>query len=69
MLLLKRMCKRGLKLSPNERLKRYIKNKNALGYKRVSFFVDKKVWKYFIKNAKKNNMTINDYLKFLLDFN
>ena len=50
------------------RLQRYTKKKKDLGQKRVSFFVDESVWKYFKKNANKNNMTINDYLKKLLDF-
>ena len=50
------------------RLQRYIVNKKSLEQKRVSFFVDEKVWKFFKKNAKKNNLTINDYLKELLDF-
>jgi len=50
------------------RLQRYIKNKKKLGYKRVSFFVDIKVWKYFKRNAKKKNLTINEYLKYLLNF-
>jgi len=51
-----------------KRLKKYIDKKKSLGQKRVSFFVDEKLWKYFKKNAKKNNMSINDYLKALLDF-
>ena len=50
------------------RLQRYIKNKEKQGYKRVSFFVEKKVWRYFKRNSKNKNMTINDYLKYLLDF-
>jgi len=50
------------------RLQRYVKNKRSLGQKRVSFFVDEKVWKYFKKNAQKQDMSINDYLKHLLDF-
>ncbi len=52
----------------DNRLQRYTKRKKALGQKRVSFFVDEKVWKYFKKNANKRDMTINDYLKYLLDF-
>jgi hypothetical protein len=52
----------------NQRLKRYIDNKKKLGQKRVSFFVEEKVWNYFKRNAKKKNMSINDYLKHLLDF-
>jgi len=28
------------------RLQKYIKNKKRLGQKRVSFFVDEKVWKF-----------------------
>ena len=50
------------------RLQKYIKAKKRLGQKRVSFFVDEKVWKFFKNNAKKSNMSINDYLKHLLDF-
>ncbi len=50
------------------RLQKYISNKKRLGQKRVSFFVDEKVWKYFKKNAQKQDMTINDYLKYLLNF-
>jgi len=50
------------------RLQKYIKNKKRLGQKRVSFFVDEKAWKYFKKNAQNNNMSINDYLKYLLNF-
>ena len=50
------------------RLQKYINNKKVLGQKRVSFFVDEKVWKYFKRNAKKNNMSINEYLKYLLNF-
>lgn len=52
----------------NTRLQRYIANKKNLGQKRVSFFVDEKVWKFFKKNAQKKNLTINDYLKELLNF-
>ena len=50
------------------RLKKYIDNRKKMGQKRVSFFVDEKVWKYFKSNAKKNNMTIDNYLKHLLNF-
>lgn len=63
----KHMCKqKGVRMSANERLKRYVKNKKKLGFKRVSFFVDEKVWKYFKK--KSGNLSANDYLKKLLDF-
>ena len=50
----------------NERLKKYVKNKKKLGFKRVSFFVDEKVWKYFKKRS--GGLSANDYLKRLLDF-
>ncbi|WP_295051392.1 hypothetical protein [Sulfuricurvum sp.] len=55
-------------MSSSERLDRYIKNKKKSGQKRVSFFVDEKVWKYFKKNASTKNMTINEYLKHILNF-
>ncbi len=57
--------KRGF-MSSNERLKKYVKNKKKLGFKRVSFFVEEKVWKYFKKRS--DNLSANDYLKKLLDF-
>jgi len=50
------------------RLQKYIKNQKFKGRKRVSFFVDIKLWRYITKRAKKEKMTINDYLKFVLDF-
>jgi len=50
------------------RLQKYIENKKNLGHKRVSFFVNIKVWKHFKRNATKKKMTINEYLIYLLDF-
>lgn len=58
---------RGI-MSNSERLDRYIKNKKRMGQKRVSFFVEEKVWKFFKKNASSKDMSINDYLKHLLNF-
>jgi hypothetical protein len=52
----------------SERLKKYISNQKLRGRKRVSFFVDLKLWNYITKRAKKENMTINDYLKKSFDF-
>ena len=69
------MCKRlikllhkGLKMSGSDRLKKYIDNQKKKGKKRVSFFVDDKVWKFFKKKQKASNLDISDYLKVLLDF-
>jgi len=50
------------------RQEKYIMNKKMMGQKRVSFFVDEKLWKYFKRNAIKKKMTINDYLAYLLEF-
>jgi len=55
-------------MSTSDRLNRYIKNKKKAGQKRVSFFVDEKVWKHFKRKASLNKMTINEYLKHLLNF-
>ena len=50
------------------RLQKYIQNKKNQGQKRVSFFVDIKLWRYITKRAKKENMTINEFLKYTFDF-
>jgi hypothetical protein len=52
----------------SERLKKYIANQKKLGRKRVSFFVDEKLWKFINKQCKKQNITINEFLKDSLDF-
>ena len=66
----KRMCKHLFLriIMKQSRLQRYIQRKKKLGQKRVSFFVDEKVWKYFKKNAKNSGMSINEFLIYLLDF-
>lgn len=53
----------------SERLKKYIASQKFKGRKRVSFFVDEKLWNYITKRAKKEDMTINDYLKHSFNFN
>ena len=50
------------------RLQKYIKNKKKQGFKRVSFFVNIKLWNYIRKRVKKENMTINDYLSKVFEF-
>lgn len=55
-------------MSASDRLKRYVENKKRLGLKRVSFFVDVKFWKFITKNAKKENLTILEYLKKIANF-
>lgn len=60
------MCKRWLKMS--DRLKKYIENQKLRGRKRVSFFVDEKFWRYINKRAKKDNLTINEFLKKSFDY-
>ena len=47
----------------SERLKKYIEKQKKQGKKRVSFFVDEKFWNYLTKRAKKDNLTIPEYLK------
>ncbi len=52
----------------SERLKKYISNQKLRGRKRVSFFVDEKLWRFITKRAKIEGITINEYLKFALNF-
>lgn len=52
----------------SERLKKYIQNQKSKGRKRVSFFVDEKFWKYITKRAKKEDLTINEFLKKSFEF-
>lgn len=52
----------------SDRLKKYIENQKLRGRKRVSFFVDEKFWRYINKRAKKDNLTINEFLKKSFDF-
>lgn len=61
------MCKhKGVLMS--ERLKKYIDKQKKQGKKRVSFFVDDKFWNYLTKRAKKENLTIPEYLKNYFNF-
>jgi len=56
-------------MSAKIRMERYlIKQKLLHGRKRVSFFVDEKFWKFITRRAKKNDMTINEYLQHSFDF-
>jgi len=52
----------------SERLKKYIDKQKKQGKKRVSFFVDEKFWNYLTKRAKKDNLTIPEYLKKSFNF-
>ncbi len=52
----------------SERLKKYIDKQKKQGKKRVSFFIDDKFWNYLTKRAKKENLSIPDYLKKEFDF-
>lgn len=61
------MCKhKGVLMS--ERLKKYIDKQKKQGKKRVSFFIDDKFWIYLTKRAKKENLTIPEYLKNYFNF-
>lgn len=53
----------------SERLKKYIDKQKKQGKKRVSFFIDEKLWKYLTKRAKAENLHISDYLKKWFHFN
>ena len=50
------------------RYNRYVLNQKKSGKKRVSFFCDIKLWNYISKRAKKQNITIEQYLKQALNF-
>jgi len=52
----------------SERLKKYIEKQKKQGKKRVSFFIDEKLWNYLSKRAKKENLSIPDYLKQYFNF-
>jgi len=54
--------------SNQNRLKKYIDNQKKKGFKRVSFFVNVKFWRYVKKQSLKHKMTIPEYLMFRLDF-
>jgi predicted DNA-binding ribbon-helix-helix protein len=57
-------------MSAKVRMERYLMKQRFLhGRKRVSFFVDEKFWKFVTRRAKKNNMTINEFLQYSFDFN
>jgi hypothetical protein len=53
----------------SDRLKRYIDKQKKQGKKRVSFFIDEKLWKYLTKRAKAENLQMSDYLKKWFHFN
>ena len=50
------------------RLQKYIIKQKNQGKKRVSFFVNVKLWKYITRRSKINNMTIDEFLKYTFDF-
>lgn len=52
----------------SERLKKYIVNQKKKGCKRVSFFVDVKLWEFLKKVSKSKNLSIPDYLKSEFDY-
>lgn len=52
----------------SDRLKKYISNQKKQGRKRVSFFVDEKFWNFISKRAKKEDLTINEFLKKSMNF-
>jgi hypothetical protein len=53
----------------SDRLKRYIDKQKKQGKKRVSFFIDEKLWKYLTKRAKAEKLQMSDYLKKCFHFN
>jgi hypothetical protein len=57
---------KGAIMTSLERHKKYINSKKKQGQKRVSFFVEEKVWKYFKKRS--DTLSPNEYLKKLLNF-
>lgn len=52
----------------SERLKKYIDKQKKQGNKRVSFFINVKLWSFLSKKAKKENLTIPEYLKNYFNF-
>lgn len=46
-----------------DRQQKYINNQKKKGNKRVSFFIDEKLWKYLKKLSKKENLTVPDLIK------
>lgn len=52
----------------SDRLKKYIEKQKKQGKKRVSFFIDVKLWNYISNKAKKENLTIPEYLKYHFNF-
>lgn len=52
----------------SDRLKKYIDKQKKQGNKRVSFFINIKLWSFLSKKAKKENLSIPDYLKKEFDF-
>lgn len=52
----------------SDRLKKYIEKQKKQGKKRVSFFINIKLWSFLSKKAKKEKLSISDYLKKEFDF-
>ena len=52
----------------SDRLKKYISKQKKKGYKRVSFFVDEKLWEFLKKVSKSKKLSIPDYLKSEFDY-
>lgn len=51
-----------------DRFKKYINEQKRKGYKRVSFYIDEKLWKYLKKLSKKENLTVPDLIKKQFNF-
>lgn len=52
----------------SERLKKYISKQKKKGCKRVSFFIDEKLWEFLKKISKQKKMSVPDYLKSEFDY-
>ena len=52
----------------SDRLKKYISKQKKKGYKRVSFFLDEKLWEFLKKVSKSKKLSVPDYLKSEFDY-
>lgn len=51
-----------------DRFQKYINEQKRKGNKRVSFYIDEKLWKYLKKLSKKENLTVPELIKKQFNF-
>ncbi len=57
--------KKGYKM---DRFQKYINEQKRKGNKRISFYIDEKLWKYLKKLSKKENLTVPELIKKQFNF-